>query len=95
MALSLTHREWKTENRGGKMIARKKGGKVENACVSYTSLGDDTYALLLISNREPIGRASKLSPRRFEATVGIHTDTFTTMADVIVWASNLVYEGKL
>lgn len=76
------------------MRARKIGRKVENACVSYTYVEDDAYELLSKENNTPVGRVRKAG-NSFQASVGGRNRTFRTMAEVIVWASNLIYDGEI
>lgn len=75
------------------MRAKLVGRKVVNKCVSYTIVGDGEYALVRTSDKMIIGKVKRVD-LRFEASVGEHHHLFRTMADLILWASNLVYDGK-
>ena len=73
------------------MRARKVGRRVENPRVRMTYITNTTYSLISIATHVEVGRAEK-TPTGFRARVGERKSTFGTMADVKVWASNLIYD---
>ena len=79
-----------------KMRARKVGRSCENACVSYSHLGDSEYELIRDSDGVTIGTVRKINRgRSFQAVVADKSGTFRTMEDVRAWASNLIYDGEI
>ena len=88
----------KSANRSGPSVektprAKKVGRSVENACVRRRDIDDGRYELISKKDGRVIGGAHRTGSDRFEANVGREREQFRTMADVIVWASNLVYDG--
>ena len=73
------------------MRARKVGRRVENSRVRMTYITNTTYSLISLGTHVEVGRAEKTSTG-FQAWVGEKKSTFGTMADVKVWASNLIYD---
>ncbi len=76
-------------------IARKVGRRVENACVSYRHIENGRYDLVNENDGSIIGGAAKNDRSHYEANVGRERVNFRTLADVIAWASNLVYDGSV
>lgn len=73
------------------MRARKVGRRVENSRVRMTYVTNTTYSLISLATHIEVGRAEKISSG-FQAWIGDKRRTFGTMADVKVWASNLIYD---
>ena len=73
------------------MRARKVGRRVENSRVRMTYITDTTYSLISLATHVEVGRAEKISTG-FQACVGDKRRILGTMADVKVWASNLIYD---